>query len=155
MLTVVSSKENSRIVSMPIEEMEKLGISDGDEIEFSKNENDEIIIRPTAGAERKRKFEAAKNKIFDEWHDVFVELAKGAGDTSEKSQAVGKFVLQRTSDNKYKFNLAAANGKILFESASYGTRNEANVAIESIKKLLNGTAGEISSVIVENSLEAA
>ena len=37
MLTVVSNKENSRIVSMPIEEMEKLGINDGDEIEFSKN----------------------------------------------------------------------------------------------------------------------
>lgn len=155
MLTVVSNKENSRTVSMPIEEMKRLGINDGDEIEFSKNENAEIIIRSTTEAERKKKFEAAKNKIFDEWHDVFVELAKGADDSSLRSESVGKFVLHGTSNNKYKFNLTASNGQILFESAIYETRSEANEAIESLKKLLNGTAGEISEFTVENNLEAA
>ena len=34
MLTVVANRENSRTISIPISELEKFGISDGDEVEF-------------------------------------------------------------------------------------------------------------------------
>ena len=36
MLTVVRNNENSGTISIPADELEKLGINDGDEVEFSK-----------------------------------------------------------------------------------------------------------------------
>ncbi len=36
MLIVTANNENSRTILIPIEEMEKLGINDGDEVEISK-----------------------------------------------------------------------------------------------------------------------
>lgn len=76
MLTVVSSKENSRIVSIPVEEMERLGINDGDEIEFSKNENEEIVLRSKRSERRMRILEATR-EIIEERQSALIELGKG------------------------------------------------------------------------------
>lgn len=76
MLTVVTNKENSRTVSIPIEEMEKLGINDGDEIEFSRNENEEIILR-SKQSERRRKILEATREIIEERKSALIELGKG------------------------------------------------------------------------------
>ena len=83
MLTVAVNSQNSKTVAFPPEELETLGIAEGDEIEFSRNEKGEIILRNVTGDERKRRIESAKNKIMDEWHDVFVALAKGEDDEDE------------------------------------------------------------------------
>lgn len=135
MLTVVTNNENSRTISIPADEMKKLGINAGDEVEFSK-ENDEIILRPTSEAERKRKFEQAKNKIFEEWHDVFVELAKGAEDEITKPEASGKFILIKAENEKYKFKLTGIGNAIL-ETSEFDSIEEARNAIDSLKKELS------------------
>lgn len=86
MLTVIANNENSRTISIPADELEKLGISDGEEVEIFK-EDGKVILRSAAEAERKRIFETAKDKIFEEWNDVFVALAKGADDESAETKA--------------------------------------------------------------------
>lgn len=85
MLTVVANKENSRVISIPADEMEKLGFSDGDEVELSE-ENGAMVVRSAAEAERKRRFERAKDEILEEWHDVLVALAKGVDDKSVEAK---------------------------------------------------------------------
>jgi hypothetical protein len=50
--------------------------------------NDSNILGLTSKAERKRKFEAATNKVFERWHDVFVELAKSTDDKNENYEKV-------------------------------------------------------------------
>lgn len=87
MLTVIASSENSNTISIPADEMKRLGFSDGEEVEIFR-ENGNVILRSATETERKRKFETAKNKIFEEWNDVFVALAKGADDeTPEEMRA--------------------------------------------------------------------
>lgn len=75
MLTVVANNENSRTISIPADEMEKLGFSDGDEVELSK-ENDEIILRP-AQSERKKKILNATREIIERRKSALIELGKG------------------------------------------------------------------------------
>ena len=142
MLTVVRNSENSKTILIPADEMEKLGIDDGVEVEMSK-ENDQIILRPSSETERKRKFEKAKNEIFEEWHDVFVELAKGADDeTAKKPKTSGSFVLIENENGKYKFQLQGVSS-VLLETDEFSSANEARQAIDSIKKQLSEIQGEI------------
>ena len=74
MLTVITS-ENSRTISIPAAEMEKLGISDGEEIELSK-ENDEIVLRSKQSGRRKKILEATR-EIIEERKSALIELGKG------------------------------------------------------------------------------
>ena len=76
MLTVVTSNESSRIISIPADEMERLGINDGDEVEFSKNENDEIILR-SKKSERTDKILKATREIIENRKSALIELGKG------------------------------------------------------------------------------
>lgn len=76
MLTVVANKEGSRTISIPADELEKLGIKDGDEVEFSKNENNEIVLRSKNG-ERRRKILEATREIIAERKSALIELGKG------------------------------------------------------------------------------
>ena len=76
MLTVVANNENSKTISIPAEELEKLGINDGDEVEFSKNENDEIVLR-SKKSERTRKILEATREIIENRRSALIELGKG------------------------------------------------------------------------------
>ena len=80
MLTLIANREDSRTVSIPADEMEKLGFNDGDEIEISKNENDEIILR-SKQSERRRKILQATREIIEERKSALIELGKGHGTT--------------------------------------------------------------------------
>ena len=75
MLTVIASSENSRTISIPADEMEKLGISDGEEIELLK-ENEEIILR-SKQSERRKKILQATREIIEERKSALIELGKG------------------------------------------------------------------------------
>ena len=76
MSIVVSENEKSAIISVPLEELEKLGLSVGDEVEVYKNENDEIILRP-AHSERTKKVLEATREIIEERRSALIELGKG------------------------------------------------------------------------------
>lgn len=155
MLTVIANTENSKTISIPADDMERLGIKNGDEVEISK-ENDEIIIRPTAEAERKRKFEKAKNKVFEEWNDVFIELAKGADNeniNSFETESDGKFVVFKTKEGKFKFILTASGGKVIFESSIFESQEEALKAIDSVKKEISEIKDKILNFPVKSELE--
>lgn len=76
MLTVVVNNENSGTISLPPDEMKKLGISDGDELEVSKNETGEIVLRH-AQSERKRRILEATHEIIEERKSALIELGKG------------------------------------------------------------------------------
>lgn len=71
-----TSADNSIAVIFPAETLRSLGISPGDEIDVTATEN-ALILRSVEEAERRRKFQAATEKVFDRWDKVFVELAKG------------------------------------------------------------------------------
>lgn len=75
MLTVITNRENSRTISIPADEMEKLGISDGEEIELLK-ENEEIILR-SKQSERRRRILEATREIIEERKSALIELGKG------------------------------------------------------------------------------
>lgn len=73
MLTVVASNENSGTISIPADEMEKLGISD--EVEVSKTENGEIILR-SAKNERTKRILDATDEIIKRRKSALIELGK-------------------------------------------------------------------------------
>ncbi len=75
MLTVVKNEENPGMILIPAEEMEKLGINDGDEVEISK-ENGEIVLRPIQSDRKKRILEATR-EIIEERRSALIELGKG------------------------------------------------------------------------------
>lgn len=75
MLTVVENN-NSQIIALSTEEMKKLGIAEGDEVELSKNENDEIVLRLKSNP-RTREILEATRKIIERRHSALVELGKG------------------------------------------------------------------------------
>jgi len=75
MLTVIANRENSRTISIPADEMEKLGFKDGDEVELSK-ENDEIVLR-SKQSERKKRILEATREIIEERKSALIELGKG------------------------------------------------------------------------------
>ena len=76
MLTVVANTENSKTIAIPPDEMEKLGINSGDEIEFSKNETGEIVLRPKQN-ERSRKILDKTREIIERRKSALLELGKG------------------------------------------------------------------------------
>ena len=76
MLTVVASNDNSGTISIPVNELEKLGLKDGDEVEISKNENDELILR-SKQTEREKKILEATREIIKERKSALIELGKG------------------------------------------------------------------------------
>jgi uncharacterized protein len=45
----------------------------------------------------------------------------------------GKFVIKKTSNGQYRFNLKAANGEIIATSETYKTKAAAETGIESVK----------------------
>ena len=71
-----NAAENAIAVIFPAETLRNLGISAGDEIDVTTTEN-ALILRSTEEAEKSRKIQAATEKVFDRWDNVFVELAKG------------------------------------------------------------------------------
>ena len=76
MLTVVASNNNSGTISLPVNELEKLGLKDGDEVEISKNENDELILR-SKQIEREKKILEGTREIIKERKSALFELGKG------------------------------------------------------------------------------
>lgn len=156
MLTIVANTENPNTIAIPPEEMEKLGISNGEEVEIYK-ENDEIIMRSIAEIERKKRFEQAREKVFEEWHDVFVALAKGADDETAndvEKESDGNFVLTGTESGKYKFILTARGGKAIFESRIFESQEEARQEIDSVKKEISELKEKILDLPVKSELAA-
>lgn len=82
MLNVKSetTSENTITITFPAETLQNLGISGGDEINVTETEN-ALILRSKVEAERAKKVKDATEKVFSQWNEVFVELAKG---TDEK-----------------------------------------------------------------------
>lgn len=76
MLTVIATNENSKTISIPADEMEKLGINDGDEVEFSRGETGEIILRQKE-TDRKSRVLKATREIIEERKSALIELGKG------------------------------------------------------------------------------
>ncbi len=76
MLTVISNTDNSQTIAIPPDEMEKLGISSGDEVELSKNEKNEIILR-SKQEERSQKVLDKTREIIERRRSVLLELGKG------------------------------------------------------------------------------
>ncbi len=76
MLTVITNTENSGTIAIPADDMERLGINDGDEVEISKNESDEIVLRPKQ-SERTKKILNATREIIERRKSALIELGKG------------------------------------------------------------------------------
>jgi antitoxin component of MazEF toxin-antitoxin module len=77
MLTVVANSENSNTIILPPEEMEKLGIANGDEVELLEN-NGEIVLRPAGKKnERTQKILDKTREIIERRRSALIELGKG------------------------------------------------------------------------------
>lgn len=76
MLTVVANSKNAKTIVFPPEELEKLGIAEGDEIEFSRNETGEIVLRPKKN-ERTQKVLDKTREIIERRRSALIELGKG------------------------------------------------------------------------------
>ncbi len=76
MTTIITASENSATIIVPIDELEKLGLEVGDEVEFSKNENNEIVLRPKQN-ERTKKILEATREIIENRRSALIELGKG------------------------------------------------------------------------------
>ena len=75
-LTVAANNENSNTVMLPTEEMERLGIVEGDEIELSINEDNEIVLRPQKN-ERTKEILNKTREIIERRRSALLELGKG------------------------------------------------------------------------------
>lgn len=80
MTTIIEANENSTFIKISPEQLKKLGLEIGDEVEITAND-DALIVRSAENEERKRKIADATEEVFSRWNNVFVELAKG---TDEK-----------------------------------------------------------------------
>lgn len=157
MKTKIIANDNQAMIVLPKESLQILGVEVGDEVEFSK-EADAVVLRSSSEAERKRRFEKAKREVFEEWNDVFVELAKGADDKTvddSETQAYGKFVLVESKNGKYNFSLVANHGRRIFISSSFDSREEVEEAINSFKKEVSEIKDKISDYPIINELIAA
>lgn len=76
MLTVVANTENSQTIAIPPDEMEKLGISSGDEIEFFRNETGEIILRAKQNGRTQNILDKTR-EIIERRKSALIELGKG------------------------------------------------------------------------------
>lgn len=54
----------------------------------------------------------------------------------------GKFVIKKTSNGQYRFNLKAGNGEIIATSETYTSKAGAKAGIESVKENAPGAAVE-------------
>ncbi|HLM01693.1 MAG TPA: AbrB/MazE/SpoVT family DNA-binding domain-containing protein [Pyrinomonadaceae bacterium] len=75
MLTVVANAENSETIVLPQDELEKLGIAAGDEVELLK-QNGEIVLRPKRN-ERTQKILEKTKEIIERRKSALIELGKG------------------------------------------------------------------------------
>ncbi|MGI9037187.1 MAG: DUF1508 domain-containing protein [Pyrinomonadaceae bacterium] len=157
MTTIIKANEDSALINVPFDELKKLGFAVGDEVEFLKK-NDEIILRSAAESERKRRFEQAKTKIFEEWNDVFVALAEGV-DSSVSNDAraatKGKFILSKSKNGEYKFALVAENNRIVFESKSFKSKETTRKAINLMKNEIFEIKDEILNIPIQTELVGA
>ncbi len=71
--------EGSIAVLIPKEVSDNYGLSAGDELDLSEADG-AMILRSLQEAEKSREIADATEKVFDRWNNVFVELAKGAGE---------------------------------------------------------------------------
>lgn len=76
MTTIITASENSANIIVPIDELENLGFEVGDEVEFSRNENDEIVQRPKQN-ERKKRILNATREIIENRKSALTKLGKG------------------------------------------------------------------------------
>ena len=76
MSIVVTANGNSAVFTVPLEELEKLGLSVGDEIEVSKNENNEIVLHQKQSKRTEMILDATR-KIIEERKSALIELGKG------------------------------------------------------------------------------
>lgn len=80
MTTIIEASENSAIINIPFEHLEKIGLEIGDAVEITADD-DALVVRSVEDSERRQKIAAATEKVFSRWNNVMVELAKG---TDEK-----------------------------------------------------------------------
>lgn len=76
MLTVTANNQSQGTISFPADKLEKLGLKDGEEVEVSKNENNEIVLR-SKQSERTRKILEATREIIEDRKSALIELGKG------------------------------------------------------------------------------
>ena len=76
MSKIIKTEKNSAVITVPLVEMEKLGLSVGDEIEISKNERGEIVLHPVKDKRTKKILEATR-EIIKERKSALIELGKG------------------------------------------------------------------------------
>ena len=76
MLTVTANNQSQGTISFPADELEKLGLKDGEEVEVSRNENNEIVLR-SKQSERTRKILEATREIIEDRKSALIELGKG------------------------------------------------------------------------------
>jgi antitoxin component of MazEF toxin-antitoxin module len=77
MLTVIANTENSKTIILPPEEMEKLGITEGEEVELIKD-NGEIVLRTANKNQRTKRILEKTEEIIARRRSALLELAKGA-----------------------------------------------------------------------------
>ncbi len=75
--TIIKAQENSAVIVLPFSDLSQLGMAVGDEIELSKNDNEEVIVRSVKKNERKRKVLEKTREIIDRRKSALLELGKG------------------------------------------------------------------------------
>lgn len=75
MMTIIEANENSAVINIPFDELEKLGFAVGDEVEFLKKK-DEVVLRPKR-TERAEKVLAKTREIIERRKSALIELGKG------------------------------------------------------------------------------
>lgn len=76
MLTIVENTNDSQTIAISSEEMEKLGLVEGDEVELFKNKNDEIVLR-LKSSQRTRQILETTREIIERRRSALIELGKG------------------------------------------------------------------------------
>ncbi len=77
MLIEVTKTENAVVITVPIDELNKFGLSIGDEIEVFQNKDNEIILRAKRQNERTKKILDATREIIENRRSALIELGKG------------------------------------------------------------------------------
>lgn len=75
--TIIKAQENSAVIVLPFSDLSQLGMSVGDEIELSKNDNEEVIVRSVKKSERTQKVLKKTQEIIDRRKSALLELGKG------------------------------------------------------------------------------
>jgi antitoxin component of MazEF toxin-antitoxin module len=75
--TTIRAQEDSAVIVLPFSDLSQLGMSVGDEIELSKNDNEEVIVRSVKKSERTQKVLGKTQEIIDRRKSALLELGKG------------------------------------------------------------------------------